>query len=184
MEEVWKDVVGYGGLYQVSDQGRVRSLDTVKSVTSKNGKVYSVRKHGRVLSPALTKADGYLFVNLHKQDGGKAYLVHRLVASAFCNKPIGSDEVNHKDGQRLNNSHSNLEWVTRLENVRHCIDILKRQGRVTKSVTGAFADGTLRWFESQIAAEKELSGKQTGGISWAVKTGRRIYGAVWSRSAA
>lgn len=182
--EVWKDIPGYVGLYQVSDKGRVRSIDTVKTVPSKNGKLYQVRKHGRVLSPGLTKANGYAFVNLHAQCGGKTKLVHRLVAQVFCSTPVGAAEVNHKDGDITNNVSSNLEWVTRLQNVRHCIDILGRQGKTCVPVVAVFTTGAVQRFASQVAAELALSGKRTGGVCWSIRTGRPIYGAHWSRGAA
>lgn len=97
--EVWKDAKGYEGLYLVSNQGRVKSL-----------------RFNRVMKPGFNKANGYLSVRLSKDKKAESNYVHRLVASAFCERQEEKTEVNHKDEVKTNNYASNLEWVTRLEN--------------------------------------------------------------------
>lgn len=113
MKEVWKPVVGFEGVAEVSNLGRVRSLDRV--VKSRNGVV-----SGRIKSQRVSNS-GYNQVGLYID--GKQYqlLVHRLVAKAFIDNPDNLPEVNHIDENRLNNSESNLEWVTRSGNARHSI---------------------------------------------------------------
>lgn len=96
--ELWKDIVGYEGVYQVSNMGRVRSLP-VKSAT----KYFS----GKVLT-TFTDNLGYKAVNLSR----KTYKVHRLVANAFIENPNGYPQVNHKDENKANNCVDNLEWCT------------------------------------------------------------------------
>lgn len=121
MIEIWKNVKGYVGLYQVSNYGRVRSLDT-KQVRS-NGRVmceFTVK--GQILNPYFTgrttrNSKGYLTVNLKR----KNKKVHRLVAEAFLENPNNYPMVNHKDGNTENNNVENLEWCTNLHNVRHAI---------------------------------------------------------------
>lgn len=115
--EQWKDVSGYEGLYQVSDLGRVRSLDRV--VNCNGG---TRRARGRVLTPSTVL--GYCNVTLQDALTGrqKIYRVHRLVMLAFVGP---SDlEVNHKDGDKANNQLSNLEYVNSSENKRHAISAL------------------------------------------------------------
>lgn len=101
----WRDVPGYEGLYQVSNTGLVLSLPTD-------------RHRGVVLMPAPDK-DGYKRVKLTKGCVKQTFSVHRLVALAFIPNPDLKQEVNHIDGNKANNSVSNLEWATREENERH-----------------------------------------------------------------
>ena len=104
MIEVWKDVVGYEGLYQVSNFGKVRSLAYGKKRILKQQE----RQHG------------YLSVCLYGRGGNKRNFrqvsVHRLVAEAFISNPMSLPEVNHIDENKQNNAATNLEWVTHKEN--------------------------------------------------------------------
>ena len=121
-EEIWRPVVGYEGLYEVSSYGRVRSLDRyVKSCYE----AYRLHK-GKVLSPGKDK-DGYLFVNLYCNGKVHKRFAHRLAAQAFISNPDNLPMVNHKDEDKTNNSVENLEWCnakynntygTRQNNVR------------------------------------------------------------------
>lgn len=94
-----KDVKGFEGLYQITDDGRV----------------YSVRR-GIYLKPKRDK-DGYLQVNLYKDKKQYTKKIHRLTGEAFLDNPEGKTEINHIDCQRDNNNIANLEWVSRQENV-------------------------------------------------------------------
>ena len=114
-KEIWKDIKGYEGLYQVSNYGRVRSLDRIIVDN------WCTRKFkGKVLNP--TEHNGkqpYLYVALSKQGKAKKVFVHQLVAEAFVPNPENKPQVNHKDGNPKNNKASNLEWVTNAENTQH-----------------------------------------------------------------
>lgn len=110
MEEVWKDVVGYEGLYQVSNMGRVKSLSRI----GLNGN----RLKERLLKPR-PKAFGYLLVCLYKQGNCKNFLIHRLVAEAFIPNPNNYPQINHKDEVTYNNVVSNLEWCTCKYNINY-----------------------------------------------------------------
>lgn len=101
MEENWKDIEGYEGLYQVSNLGRVKRVTT-----------------GRVLKGCKDK-DGYLRVDLCKNGKHKTHKIHRIVAQAFIPNPEHKPEVNHIDENKTNNMVSNLEWSTRKENCNH-----------------------------------------------------------------
>lgn len=122
MTELWKDVVGYEGLYQVSNMGRVRSVDH-ETETARNGVTFVVSKKGKVLTP-VTRQHGYLGVMLygrggHARRGFRTFSVHRLVAEAFVENPHGYAEVNHLDECKTNNRADNLEWCDRTHNIRY-----------------------------------------------------------------
>lgn len=102
--ENWKRVVGYEGMYDVSDQGGVRSLD--RFVAGRSGSMRKLK--GRVLVP-YTDPRGYKSVHICRD---KLIKVYRLVAIAFIPNPYSKKEVNHIDGNPLNNNVSNLEWAT------------------------------------------------------------------------
>lgn len=115
--EQWKDIDGFEGMYQVSDLGRVRSLErTVKMV--RNGRQYDMHHKGKLLSASVTK-DGYATVQIFKDSKPHTYKVHRLVAKTFLSNKGNLPEVNHKDGDKENNRADNLEWCTRSNNMRH-----------------------------------------------------------------
>lgn len=159
--EIWVPVIGYEDRYEVSDQGRVRSLLS-----------------GRFLAPLLINS-GYLSVHLHRLGKRQPWLVHRLVATHFLGRPADpSHEVNHLDYDRLNNSASNLVWVSHSENVRYSVPRRKPEG---KAVLAAGTAGFGLYFPSQSAAEFALLGKLTGSVSLAIKTGRPSLGYEWCR---
>lgn len=102
--EIWKDVVGYEGLYQVSSLGRVKSLK--RTCTSKYSSVRTVPSH--ILKPSC--GSGYLYYNLTKNAVCKRVLAHRIVATAFIPNPNNFRIINHIDEDKKNNNILNLEW--------------------------------------------------------------------------
>lgn len=112
--EVWKDIKGYEGLYQVSNMGRVKRLPSI--IPLPNG---GIRQHaGGILTPGRgRKAWKYEQVALSKNGRVHSFSVHRLVAMAFIPNPLGKQEVNHIDEDIYNNRFDNLEWVTHRENI-------------------------------------------------------------------
>lgn len=109
MREIWKDVPGWEGVYQVSNRGRMKSFKADPS-----GKVMSLRN----------KTGDYIRIVLQKRGRKQeTVLVHRLVANVFIPNPLNLPVVNHKDGNKQNNSASNLEWCTNSYNVRHSMNM-------------------------------------------------------------
>lgn len=116
--ELWRPVPGYEGRYEVSDLGRVRSLDRVRRQWVQRGKKRIPREsvhRGRVLTPGQTAA-GYLSVALSGPDGVRSELVHRLVLQAFSGEPEPGMHGRHLNGNPLDNRLSNLEWGTPKQN--------------------------------------------------------------------
>lgn len=114
-EEIWKDIPGYENRYQVSNLGRIKACWSRAAI---------IRKQSIV--------KGYKCVILFTAGRAKNLRVHRLVAQAFIPNPDNKPEVNHIDGDKLNNLASNLEWSTRSENMKHAYDnklIMGKMGR-------------------------------------------------------
>ena len=100
--EIYKDIVGYEGKYQVTSWGRVYNVETEKFINPEE------------------HCKGYLRVDLFDRFGKRKHMkVHRLVAKAFIPNPDNKPQVNHKDGNNQNNSVTNLEWTTNRENAEH-----------------------------------------------------------------
>ena len=114
--EEWRDIEGYEGYYQVSNLGRIRSLNRLV-----NGKLGSkVFVKGIIRKPQISKK-GYLTVILQKSHKHRTFQIHRLVASAFIPNPLNLPQVNHIDTNKENNLPENLEWITNDDNMAHAI---------------------------------------------------------------
>ena len=116
--EEWKDIEGYEGIYQVSNLGRVRSLDRYVEVTNRWGTLSTYFYSGKVLRQAID-TKGYYMVNLANNGANKIFRVHQLVAHAFVDGWFEGAVVNHKDENKRNNLPSNLEWVTFAYNLNY-----------------------------------------------------------------
>lgn len=133
--EVWKPIKNYEDKYLVSNLGRVKSIITLRK--DKRGYTYGVKP--RIMKQSFTST-GYLMVNLN----GKFFKVHRLVAFAFIDKPVGKDFINHKDFNTTNNRVENLEWVTPRENVLHAVN--------------GHRNNNYHYFDKEIAIQEYKSG--------------------------
>ena len=113
-KEIWKDVVGYEGLYQVSSLGRIKSLD--RKIKCRNN--YERIVVGKIKIP-FKKKEGYLTIKLYKSNKLKSFYVHRLVAQAFIDNPHCKKTVNHINEIKTDNRIENLEWATYSENLSY-----------------------------------------------------------------
>lgn len=117
MKEVWKDIEGYEGIYQISNLGAVKSLARVDA--KGNNRVEKILK-------GIPTSDGYLRVHLCINTKRIKKPIHRLVAETFIPNPDNKPQVNHIDEDKTNNTLDNLEWVTAKENVNHGTAISRR----------------------------------------------------------
>ena len=161
MQEVWKDIPGYEGLYQASSMGRIRSVEGKVTHSTMHG----VRHwHSRILKQKQTK-DKCFRVTLWKDKTPKGWLVHRLVAMAFLGLPPEEKyTVNHKDGNRENNCVDNLEWLSLADNIRHGFD----NGLYPKKEIVLQKDGERFRFSSYAEASRFL-GRNQGYVSNSIK---------------
>ena len=174
--EEWRDVVGYEGLYQVSDQGRVKSLE--RTIIKKDGRKQTVKE--RILKGTPDK-DGYLKIGLcgstRKQ---KWFQVHRLVGEAFIQNPDEKPQINHINDIKTDNRACNLEWSTRRENCNHG----SRNERVAKAQSKPVAqyaqDGELIKVWPSTMEVGRQTGFSQGYISLAANGKyKQAYGFIW-----
>lgn len=158
--EVWKDIVGYEGYYQVSNMGRIRSVDRI--ITCADGRIR--RCKSKILKSAKNQ-NGYLLVALGKDGKKKTFRVHRLVAEAFIPNPDNKPEVNHKDEDKTNNCVDNLEWMTSKENNNYGTANQRRSKTLSKMVI-CIETGVV--YKSMMEVEKQ-TGILNGSISMACK---------------
>ena len=172
MEEIWKDIKGYEGLYQVSNLGRVRSMD--RTVSTGKG----IRTHrGKILKLHLDGKHNYYQVCLSKNNIVYTKQVHRLVAETFISRLDDTTQINHKDGNKKNNYVDNLEWCTQSENQIHALNFGLRKTKQIKqyNLNGQF----IKLWNSIEEAEKHFNGSNTNIVQCCKGKTKTAYGYVW-----
>ena len=179
VKEIWKDIEDYEGYYEVSNMGRVRSLDRI--VRKNNGAKLS---KGVVLKGDIAR--GYVRVMLHKEGVIKRFLIHRLVAKAFIPNPENKPQINHINRIKNDNIVENLEWCTQKENMQHAIvnnkeyyDFLHAKGSENKCsvavIQYSLEDIKIAEYGS-IAEASFWSGARRGAISNACRKWAKTAG--------
>ena len=159
----WKDIVGYENEYQINQFGEIRTLkDSPK-----------LKKYD-VLKPQISKRNGYVYQMLYKNGKEKLLRVHRLVAMAFLPNPNNLPQVNHKDGNKQNNSVDNLEWCEQSYNMKHAFKtglekpsekqkaaVRKTNEKKRKRVVRTMGDEKNEYESATVAARKNNVGIST-----------------------
>ncbi len=138
MKEIWKDIFGFNGKYQISNFGKIKSQ--LKEEYKQQ-----------------TKKDGYKIVTLYDGKYKRTITVHRLVALHFIPNPGLLDQVNHIDGDKANNRADNLEWCTQVENANHAVRLGLFHSHNSRPIIGTDKNGNKVRFESAAEAERKLS---------------------------
>lgn len=164
MDEEWRDVVGYEGLYKVSNLGNVYSCHVNRNLS------------------AATHKDGYKFVILSNKGKQKYMMVHRLVAEAFIDNPDSSPIINHKDQNPANNNVDNLEWCDYVYNATYNDAHIKRGDSLSKHVYAYDNSGELiAEYKSAHEAERITGIHNSGIIASCRDDYRTCKGSVWSQ---
>ena len=176
-KEEWRDIKGYEGLYQVSNIGRVKSLERI--FIDKRGHRQHIKE--RVLKPSITR--GYLQVILYNSSK-KNFFVHRLVCEAFHENPENKLQVNHINEDKADNRACNLEWVTAKENLTHGTRparIAKANVKNKSKPVGQYTtDGVLVKVWHSVNEVQRKLGFSSGNISEVARGKlKTAYGYVW-----
>lgn len=149
-KEVWKDIKGFEGVYQVSNLGNVKSLDRYLPYKTNGSKFYK----GQEIVKRPNNC-GYLRVGLSKNKKQHHYFVHRLVAQTFIENFNNLEQVNHKDGNKLNNRVDNLEWVTLEDNISHSIETGLRKCKGSDNNYSKLTEEEVVVIKKRILSEEE-----------------------------
>lgn len=183
VKEIWKDVVGYEGLYQVSNLGNIKSLD--KYVNTKGNKL-KLHK-GKILKPKK-RPRGYLEVSLYKDRKPKSIQIHRLVAIAFIPNPENKPHINHKKPvteEFCDNSVNNLEWCTPKENMIYAfkcgrVNAKGKDSVSSKTVLQYDLNGNfIREWDCTMDIQRELGFANTDISGCCLGKRKTAYGYKW-----
>ena len=147
IDEIWKDIPNYEGLYQISNYGRIKSY----------------KQHNARLMSLSPNRYGYVEKQLYKNNKYESKRIHRLVAEAFIPNPNNLPEVNHKDGNKQNNTVHNLEWCTTKENNWHRYNVLHKTWSSDKKVICVETEVIYKNITSA-AQETNIDGSSIGRV--------------------
>lgn len=158
--EIWRDVKDFEGFYQVSNFGRIKSLDRIIQQHHRNQRNVEHIYKGKILKGNINK-NGYITVDLHKKGKIKTFLLHRLIAETFIPKVKGKNIINHKDNNPTNNQVNNLEWCTQSENIKYAYEFGNKKPPHQKRIIQFDRNNNFicEW-ESQTQIERVLGIKQ------------------------
>lgn len=186
--ELWKPIVGFEDLYEVSDMGRVRSKPFTKTIY-RNGYPIRMPYGGRVLKPQPTRT-GYMVVWLYngeaklKGRNGKTFQVHRLVANAFVPNTRNLPEVNHLNEDKSDNRAENLEWCTHKENTNYGTAQERRAEKQSYKVDQFDLNGKYVGTHKSMCEASRNTGVPYSNINYCVSGKfKQAGGYIWRRAA-
>ena len=173
--EEWRDVADYEGLYQVSSEGRVKSLE--RTFIDKSGRKQTVKE--RILKPGMDKG-GYLRIDLCASGKSRMFSVHRLVCQAFHDNPENKLDVNHINENKTDNRACNLEWSTRKKNCNHGTRNVRMAETKSKQVGQYTLNGELiKVWSSATEAERRAGFDHSAISKVAIGKRKTAYGFRW-----
>ena len=189
--EIWLPVKGFESHYLISSEGRLKSLS--RTIPHNRFKGVMVNRVEHIMRPKVMKTTGYANYQLRiTNQYGKAVIkvttVHRFVAEYFIENPFNKPQVNHKNGDKLDNRVTNLEWATRNENARHSDLILGNPSTVGKKIWRSKIDGSdYQTFEAIYAGMRDILGDvhsrkirdKKWNIRRAIRKNGTAYGYKW-----
>ena len=174
-KEIWKDIKGFEGLYQVSNLGRVKSLERFRK--GKNSSLASVKE--KILKSYMLNS-GYYIIGLTKQSILKTYLIHRLVWEAFNGSISEGYEINHLNEKKFDNRLENLNLMTHRENINYGTGI---ERSVKKRANGVLQftleDIFIKEYPSTKQVERELGFDQGNIVNCCKGRYKQMYGFIW-----
>ena len=186
--EVWKDIPGYEGLYQVSNLGRVKGLERYVDNGPRSHRPEQIKKPVEAGSESKTNGQRYLQVGLWREGKGKSLLLHRLVAEAFIPNPEKKTTVNHKNGDKHDNRVENLEWSTQQENNRHAVanglngGVHQRNKKGSIPVAQYDKDMNLIAIYPSMREAQRVTGISEGNIRAGILKGWKHGGFIWKKA--
>lgn len=171
------EIKGYEGFYAIQSNGDVWSL---KRPYRNNFGETSVYKELQKMIPCLDGAGCYYMINLHKNGKSRKHSIHRLVATHFLENKENKEEVNHIDGIKTNNNVSNLEWCSRVENIRHAIETGLKKPIKGRNILQTTKDGTVVNKHESIRGAARAMNKGMGNIANCCRGKlKSAYGYIW-----
>lgn len=149
--EVWRDVVGWEASHEVSNFGRIRTKERTRAGKGGSESIVYAK-----IKETYVDGDGYERVSLYCNNETKLMGVHRIVAQAFVPNPENLPQVNHKNGNKVDNRPENLEWVSNTSNIRHSIELGLRDPSIVSRPVLRLSDGKL--FNSVAELHREIGG--------------------------
>ena len=183
--EIWRPIKGYEDLYEVSNLGRVRSLDRYypDMIKMPNGALAPYVRKGKIMKSFVQPKTGYVIICLRNLKR-KNKLLHRLVAEAFVPNPNNLPEVNHKDEDKTNNCASNLEWCDGIYNKLYGTARERINAKRSKGIEQLTLDGQhVAFYQSAAVAYRMSNGKFHPSSIYMVVNGQKktAYGYQWRR---
>lgn len=179
--EIWKDIEGYEGLYQVSSLGRIKSFDRIIKYKIKN-KIITYLKKGRIMKPHNNGRD---YLNIQFKDGNirKHLYIHIIVAKAFIPNPYNLEQVNHKNFNKTDNRVENLEWCTQAYNNTYGTRIQRVKEKMSKPVYQYSLDGKFIKKYNSLQEASKINKCSMGNISQCcLGNYKQSHGFIWKYS--